>query len=176
LSRVSLRYAKALFSLALEEKKLNTIAADLDEIRSLAENNADFASFVVNPLISTAKQIELIREIFSGKVDKLTYNFLELICDKKRLNQLLYILNAFDDLVLNHRTPLNAEVTSAVALDDQQLDAIKSNLEALTSKSVILTTKEDSALIGGFKVLVGGVIIDNSVRYQLSKLKEKLVS
>jgi len=176
LSRVSLRYAKAVFALAVEEKKLDIIAADMEEIRLLINNNADFSSFISSPLISSASQVELIRQIFSGKVDKLTYNFLELICNKKRLNQLEDILIVFDDLLLKHHNQLNAEITSAVALDDLQLQAIKDNLETMTNKSVILTTKEDAALIGGFKVLVGGVIIDNSVRYQLSKLKEKLVS
>ena len=86
------------------------------------------------------------------------------------------ILEAFNDLLLKHRNQLRAEVTSAVSLDDQQLDAIKANLESMTDKSVILKTKEDSVLIGGFKVLVAGVIIDNSIQNQLSKLKEKLVS
>jgi len=176
LSRVSVRYAKALFSLAHEEKKLDNIADDLSEIKSLIKNSADFSNFIINPLVSSIKQVAAISGIFSGKVDNLTFNFLELVCKKKRLNQLAEILNAFDDLLLKHRKQLHAEVTSAVSLDDQQLDAIKANLESMMDKSVILNTKEDSSLIGGFKVLVDGIIIDNSVQYQLSKLKEKLVS
>ena len=176
MSRVSVRYARALFSLAQEEKKLDIIANDLSEIRSLIKSNADFSSFIINPLVSSIKQIAAVKGIFSGKVNDLTSNFLELICGKKRLNQLAEILDAFDKLLLKYRNQLHAEVTSAVSMDDQQLDAIKANLESMTDKSVILKTKEDSTLIGGFKVLVDGVIIDNSVQYQLSKLKEKLVS
>ena len=176
MSRVSVRYARALFSLAGEVKKLDTIAVDLAELRKLSESNKDFSAFLVNPLLSSSKQAEVIRELFSGKVDILTYNFLELLCKKKRMNQLSEILDAFDNLLLKKRNQVYAEVTSAAVLDDQQLDAIKANLESMTDKSVILNTKKDSALIGGFKVLIDGVIIDNSVQYQLFKLKEKLVS
>ena len=176
MSRVSIRYAKALFSLALEEKKLDIIANDLKEIEKLIEVNDQFRNFISSPLISSVKHIELVKNIFSGKVDALTINFLELISKKKRFNQLPEILIAFNELSLQYHNQLYAEITSAVALDDQQLDAIKSNLEAMTSKSIILKTKEDKTLIGGFKVMVEGLIIDNSVQYQLLKLKEKLVS
>lgn len=176
MSRVSIRYAKALFSLALEEKKLDRIANDLKEIETLIEVNNQFSNFISSPLISSVKHIELVKNIFPGKVDVLTINFLELISKKKRFNRLPGILIAFNELLLRHHNQLHAEITSAVPLDDQQLDAIKSNLEAMTSKSIILNTKEDKKLIGGFKVMVEGLIIDNSVQYQLWKLKEKLVS
>jgi F-type H+-transporting ATPase subunit delta len=176
LSRVSIRYARALFSLAQEGKKLDTVADDLDGIKSLLVNSSDFSSFVDNPLLSSSKQSEVVNELFSGKVDKLTSDFLELICRKKRLNQLVEIILAFDSLLLDQRNQVHAEVTSASVLDDQQMDDIRSNLEAMTQKSVILNTKKDKGLIGGFKVLIDGVIIDSSVKYQLAKLKEKLVS
>jgi len=176
LSRVSVRYARALFSLADEEKKLETIAADMGELKKLVESSTDFSDFILNPLLSSSKQSAVIREFFTGKVDTRTFDFLQLLCKKKRLNQLPEILDAFDSLLLKKRNQVHAEVTSAVALDDQQMDAIKANLESMTDKSVILNSKKDSALIGGFKVLIDGVIIDNSVQYQLFKLKEKLVS
>jgi F-type H+-transporting ATPase subunit delta len=176
LSRVSVRYARALFSLADEEKKLEAIAVDMGELKKLVEGDTDFGDFILNPLLSSSKQADVIRELFTGKVDPITFDFLQLLCKKKRLNQLSEIVDAYNGLMLKKRNQVHAEVTSAVALDDQQMDAIKANLESMTDKSVILNTKKDSALIGGFKVLIDGVIIDNSVQYQLFKLKEKLVS
>lgn len=176
MSRVSIRYARAVFSLAVDEKKLESIASDLQSIQSLLESSPDFVRFINNPLVSNTRQVDVIKDLFSGKVDRLTMDFLELICNKKRLSQLAEILAAFNALLLRKRNQVHAEVTSAAALDDRQLDALRANLESMTKKSVILNTKKDASLIGGFKVLVDGVIIDNSVQYQLSKLKEKLVS
>lgn len=176
MSRVSARYAKALFSLAIDEKKLDNVANDMNEISLLIKNNRDFNNFVLNPLISNAKQSEIIKSIFSGKIEKISLNFLELICKKKRLNNLPEIAVAFDQLLLKHRNQLYAEITSAASLDDKQIAAIKSNLEAITDKSVVLNTREDASIIGGFKVLIEGIIIDNSIQYQLMKLKERLVS
>ena len=77
---------------------------------------------------------------------------------------------------MKHRNQIVAELTSPSALDGKQLDLIKTNIETMTKKSVLLETKEDASLIGGFTVKIDDIVIDNSVRYQLFKLKEKLIS
>ncbi|NOG46526.1 MAG: ATP synthase F1 subunit delta [Calditrichaeota bacterium] len=176
MSRISIRYAKALFSLAQDEKKLDTVANDLAELKELFNSNVQFKTFVLNPLLSGTKKTEVFKNLFSGKLDPLTMNFLFLLSSKKRVDVLDQILLKFDELLLSHKNQIVAEVTSPISLDDGQLDSIKSNIENITQKSVLIEAKEDSSLIGGFTVKIEDVIIDNSVRYQLSKLKEKLIS
>ena len=176
MSRVSIRYAKAIFSLALEENKLDEVTRDLESIKSLMRENKDFNSFVINPLISRSQQVTIVKDLFVGKVQDLTSNFLQLICKKKRLNQLTEILNRFKELLMAHKNQVFAEVTSSDELDSAQLGEIKSNLESMTEKNILLSTRKDESLIGGFTVQVAGVIIDNSVQNQLIKLKEKLIS
>jgi F-type H+-transporting ATPase subunit delta len=176
LSRVSIRYAKALFAVALEESKLDKIVEDLNSIKKLFKQNNEFRAFLSNPLIRNAEQSIVSDELFSGKVDRLINDFLQLLCRKKRLNQLMEIIKRFDELVLIQRNQLIAGVTSADLMEQSQLDMIKSNLEKMTGKTIILESKTDSGLIGGFKVFVEGVVIDNSIQYQLEKLKEKLIA
>ncbi len=176
MSRISIRYAKALFSLAQDEKKLDTVANDLSELKILLDTSSDFKTFVVNPLISGNKKAEVLKSLFSGKLDPLTMNFLYLLSSKKRVDVLDQILQKFDELLLKYRNQVVAELTSSSVLDDKQLDAIKTNIETMTQKTVLLETNEDNSLIGGFTVKIEDIIIDNSVRYQLAKLKEKLVS
>jgi F-type H+-transporting ATPase subunit delta len=176
LSRISIRYAKALFSLAQDEKKLDIVANDLGELKRLIDTSADFNKFVLNPLIIGNKKAEILKSLFSGKLDPLTMNFLYLLSNKKRVDVLDQILLKFDELLLKQRNQVVAELSSTSVLDDKQLNLIKANIEEMTQKSVILETKEDASLIGGFTVKIEDVIIDNSVRYQLAKLKEKLIS
>lgn len=176
MSRVSKRYAKALFSLALEDKKLDAVADDLESIKKLTDSGDDFKNFIMNPLISSSKQLKVIKDLFAGKLEDITLNFLYLLGEKKRLNLLPEILERFDELLLVHRNQVVAEVVSADTLDDKQLKSIQGNVEQLTNKSVLLSTSQDKSLIGGFMVRIEDIIIDNSIRYQLSKLKEKLIS
>ena len=176
MSRISIRYAKALFSLAQDEKKLDIVANDLSNIKGLIETSVDFNTFLLNPLISGNKKAEVLNSMFAEKVDPLTLNFLNLLSSKKRVNVLDQILIRFEELLLKHRNQIVAELISTASLDSDQLDSIKANIEAITQKSVLLETKEDASLIGGFTVKIDDIIIDNSVRYQLTKLKEKLIS
>lgn len=176
MSRISIRYAKALFSLAQDQKKLDKVADDLSDLKGLLGSSDDFNKFVINPLISGNKKAEILKSLFSGKLDPLTLDFLYLLSNKKRVNVLDEILLKFDALLLKHRNQIVAELTSPSALDGKQLDLIKTNIETMTKKSVLLETKEDASLIGGFTVKIDDIVIDNSVRYQLFKLKEKLIS
>jgi F-type H+-transporting ATPase subunit delta len=176
LSRVSIRYAKALFSLALDNNKLDAVNEDFTSIKKLAESNVEFQNFISNPLISSAKQLEVVKNLFAGKIEDITLDFLYLLSEKKRLNLLPEILQKFDELILAHRNQVIAEVISADVLDDKQLKSIQDNIEHMTNKSVLLNTRQDKSLIGGFMVRIEDIIIDNSIRYQLSKLKEKLIS
>ena len=176
MSRISIRYAKALFSLAQDEKKLDKVANDLSELKKLLGGSVDFNTFVLNPLISGSKKAGILKALFSDKLDPLTMDFLYLLSNKKRVNLLDQILLRFEELLLKHRNQIVAKLTSPSSLDSKQLDAIKTNIEKMTQKSVLLETTEDASLIGGFTVKIEDIIIDNSVRYQLAKLKEKLIS
>ncbi|MCB0283259.1 MAG: ATP synthase F1 subunit delta [Calditrichaeota bacterium] len=176
MSRVSKRYAKALFSLAIEEKKLDSVADDLNVINDLTKSNQDFVGFISNPLITSGKQLEVVKSLFSNKLNDLTLNFLCLLSEKRRLNLLPEILQKFDVLILVYRNQVRADIISADTLDKEQLKQIQDNIELLTKKSVLLNTRQDKTLIGGFTVKIEDIIIDNSIRYQLSKLKEKLIS
>lgn len=176
MSRVSIRYAKAIFSLALEEDKLDKVSGDFESIKALIMENRDFKSFIFNPLISSSNQITIVRDLFAGKVQELTSNFLQLICKKKRFNQLTEILSRFEELLMAHKNQIFAEITSAGELEAKQLNEIKLNLENMTEKNILLSSKKDANLVGGFTVQVEGVIIDNSIQNQLVKLKEKLIS
>lgn len=176
MSRVSIRYARAIFALALEEKKLAEVNSDLESIKKLIQVNKDFGSFVLNPLVGHNQASAIIGEMFTDKVNSLTANFLQLICKKKRLNLLSEIIMRFEELLMAHNNQVFAKISSADELDSVQIDEIKSNLENMTNKSVLIKTKKDSSLIGGFTVQVEGVIIDNSIQNQLVKLKEKLIS
>ena len=176
MSRISIRYAKALFSQAQDEKKLDIVAEDLAELKKLLETSVDFNAFVQNPLISGIKKSEILKSLFSGKFNPLTMNFLFLLSSKKRVDVLDQILIKFDELLLKYRNQVVVELNSPSILDEEQLNAIKANIEEMTNKSVVLETKKDASLIGGFTVKIEDFIIDNSVRYQLAKLKEKLIS
>jgi F-type H+-transporting ATPase subunit delta len=71
---------------------------------------------------------------------------------------------------------VNAEITSATPLGDEQFAAIQSKLETKFKKKIKATAAVDAKLLGGFIVQVGGTIYDYSIETQLQSLGRKLAS
>lgn len=176
MNRVSKRYAKALFELAKEQNKLDKIYSDFRELDKLAGEHGEFHDFIINPLISKATKYQVVKQLFESRFDDLAYRFLLLINEKNRISLLPEMIERFDALLLEHRNQVEGEVVSAVELSGSQIGTIQKNIEDLIGKTVILKQRLDADVLGGFVVKVQDIIIDNSVRYQLSRLREKLLA
>ncbi len=176
MSRVSKRYSKALFSLAMEENVLEKVSADMSSLRELLSAESSFLAFTKNPLVSGTHKEKVLEELFKASFQSLTLDFVKLLSRKKRLDVLDDVVTDFEALMLLHRNQLEAEIVSAQPLDGEQVSAIKQRLKELFGKEILVRLKEDASLIGGFLVRINGQIIDNSIRYQLTKLKEQLVA
>ncbi len=63
MSRVGIRYSKALFQLAKEQHKLEQVESELVMLSGLIKSNRDLNGLLVNPLITAAKKV---RDRFAG--------------------------------------------------------------------------------------------------------------
>jgi F-type H+-transporting ATPase subunit delta len=176
LSRVAKRYAKALFQVAIEQNVLDNVKTDFEQVKSLLVESDEFKNFLENPLISEFEKSKVITALFKNKFSDLTYDFLQLLTKKKRSSILPDAAEEFNQLLLEHRNFVKGDLISAVDLSDEQTSKIKSNIEEATGKSVILKQHLDPKIIGGFIVKIEDIIIDNSIRFQLNKLRERLVA
>ena len=175
MSRVAKRYAKALFQLGVEEKKLEQLENDFAQMENLLKESDDFSLFIANPLISESEKAKILAKLFKSKLSDSGYNFLQLLTSKKRSSFLPDCIEQFRLLLDEHRNILKGELISVVDLSDTQMAKIKENVEKMTGKSVVFDKRLDPSIIGGFIVKVEDIIIDNSIRFQLNKLRERLI-
>ncbi len=176
MNRVAKRYAKALFELAKEEDKLSAVRDDFKVIAGLIEERGDFRSFLENPLISERNKSDTMKRLLDKKISVLSYHFLLLLAKKKRSAVLPAVVQQFHRLMLEYENKVEGDVVSAADLNDEQLDKIKKHVQQAIGKEVILKQRTDAGVIGGFVVKVEDLIIDSSIRYQLNKLREKLIA
>ena len=175
-SLIARRYAKAFYELAAEQKKLDAVASDIDSLISLNDDE-NFMSFLKNPSVDRKVQIEVMSKIAKkAKADKLTTNFLGVISDNGRLALLMEILKTTSDTIAEHRGELRADVTSARALTDKQLKELRAALKKATGQDVDVTLHHDESLIGGLKIQVGSLLIDQTVKTRLERLERALKS
>jgi F-type H+-transporting ATPase subunit delta len=176
MSRVGIRYSKALFQLAKEQQKLEKVEAELLMLSGLIKSNRDLKGLLVNPLITAAKKVDIVSRLFKGKLDDLTYNFVILICRNKRSHLLQEITDQFHERVLEDQGIWQGQIFCTQALAPAQIDQITKRIMALTGKTVILQPQVDRGLLGGFIVKIKDTIIDLSIKGQLERLRAKLIS
>ena len=172
-SGVAGRYATALFELALEEKKLDAVKADLDRFTKLMEESDDLTRLVRSPVYGAEDQTRALTAVLEkAEIAGLAANFLKQVAANRRLFSIHQILKTFRALAARHKGQVTAQVTVAEKLSDPNLDALKGALKTVTGgKDIDLDVKVDPAIIGGLIVQVGSRMVDSSLRTKLNSIK-----
>lgn len=68
----------------------------------------------------------------------------------------------------------SAEVTSALALSDEEKETVKSQVLAKAGDLAEVTFREDPAILGGLVIQVGDKVLDGSVAGKLNAMRESL--
>jgi F-type H+-transporting ATPase subunit delta len=166
------RYALALFELARDQDALDVVAGDLGNLRTLLGESADLRRLVDSPVLSREEQGRAITAL-AERVGfaPLTKQFLGLLAHKRRLFALPGIIAAYQAMLGEHKGEVSAEVSSAVALSEEQLAAVKEQLSKAVGRTVTLATAVDPSLLGGLVVRVGSRMLDASLRTKLQRLE-----
>lgn len=175
-SPVARRYAQALFELGADHDELEALGEALQGANELFQKSDELRSVLLNPAVDLEERRGVIKAVADkAGWPKLFRNFLMLLLDRDRLNQLGAIATAFADKIDDHLGRARARVTSAVELGDEELDRLRDQLAKLTGKDVIMTTEVDESLIGGVVARVESKVYDGSVRNHLQRMREKIL-
>lgn len=166
------RYATALFELALEERALDKVKADLENFDALIAANPDLDRLVRSPVFGADEQLKALNAVLKKVgIDGIAARFLNVVTTNRRLFSLREIIKGFRALVAKHKGEVTADVTVAEKLNDAHLKALKSALKSVTGKDVDLAVKVDPAIIGGLVVKLGSRMVDSSLRTKLNSIK-----
>jgi len=174
--RIVRRYASALFGAASKADAVDAVESDLGLVGYVLESSPALWDAMVSPIIPPAKKREILGDIFEGKVHKITLAYLGLLADKRREEALRQTESEYVILANEARGIVQAEVTSATPLDEDQEARLVAKLSATTGKQIQLAKRVDPSAIGGVLVRIGDTVIDGSVRGQLAALRERLLS
>ncbi len=171
------RYASALFDLAAEAGSVSAVESDMEKLQNALRESQDLQELTTNPQVSRGASEKAFWGISALLgVTELTQNFLGVLAKNRRLGQLSNIIRAFQSIAAAQRGEVTAEVTSAHALNDSQLDALKSKLTAREGRTVKLSANVDPDLLGGLVVTIGSKRIDSSIRTRLNSLATAMKS
>jgi F-type H+-transporting ATPase subunit delta len=166
------RYASALFELAQEQNQLDAVDSDLSKFQALLDQSDDLNRLVKSPAFAAEEQQRALGAVMDwAAIGATTGNFLKVVTRNRRLFAAEDMIKTFRALLARHRGEVAAEVTSAVALTDAQLAALKDKLKSSYGKDVRLDAKVDPSLLGGLVVKIGSRMFDSSFKTKLTNLK-----
>ena len=169
------RYASALFDLASENGTVTAVESDLETLSEALAESPDFAALTTSPKVGRGDARKAIAALARAmKLSALTGNFLGVLAQNRRLNQLPKVIAAFRAIAAAQRGEVTAQVTSAHALTDAQLADLKAKLTAREGRTVKLSTKVEPDLLGGLVVTIGSKRIDASIRTRLNSLSQAM--
>jgi F-type H+-transporting ATPase subunit delta len=170
----SRRYASALLEVAVDVNFLESVTEDLQLIREVLASSRELQLALKSPLVKGDVKSRILEGIFAGKVCDKTIIFLKLLAHKKRAQLLDEVVTEFNTLLDERNGVLNADVKSAVKLNDDQARELVNGLSVRTGKKIRARMSLDESLIGGFTVKIGDTILDGSVSHQLQLLRKSL--
>jgi len=168
------RYADALFSISLEHGTLDAWADELTRLGTVVEHPL-VRRALLTPSVSISQKSAAIRAI-AGTISKEIEALVTLLLERKRIQLLPAVAQAFSEQLRKYRGVELAEVTSAVELTAEERSLVAQRLADQLGKTVELTTRVDPAIMGGVVVRVGDQLYDSSVRGKLEALRERLAS
>ncbi len=173
--KVADRYARLLLK-STQAEKFEKISHDIERLSDLIKESAEFIDFLNNPVISPKRKSEIVNRLFERKLDPVMQKFLAFLAEKERLPALPSICEVFQQLSDEHGNIIRAKLTSVAPLRDDQIDNILGKLKKHFGKDILIETGLDRNLLGGFTVQVGDLIYDYSIRAQLEKYREAVLS
>lgn len=173
-SSLSRRYAKAIFALALEERKEEETGREIEDFIQ-AYSASPLQVVLNNPAFSLRSRNSIVVEVAQGlKLSPLVTHFLCLLLERDRLGFLWTIALRYRRLLDEKKGRVEIRIVSASPLEEALRERLREVLRRVSGKEVILQEESDPGLIGGIVIHLEGKVYDGSVRTQLEKLKGRM--
>ncbi len=169
---VAREYGHALYVVAREEDDVATYVNALTIVSDSFVRNPEYLLFLASPNIPMHQRVASLEAVFSSLLPQKLVSFLQLLCEKGRLECFEDARKLFLELFEASKNILNITVKSAVPLTDSEKERLKNKLETIYNCSLRMHYVTDATLIGGVAIETEDKIIDGSTRNRLQQVKE----
>jgi F-type H+-transporting ATPase subunit delta len=167
------RYAQAVFEISQEAGRVDRWR---DDVRTIAEylGNRRLLFVLSEPKIPYERKELILRDLLADKVQPEALSLALLLVERSLAELAPRISQEFERLYNDYRGQAEAQVTTAVPLDDDLRQQIAGQLQALTGKRILLRERVDPTILGGAIARVGDTLIDGSLRRRFQLLRQQI--
>ncbi len=151
--------------------------AEAQQIAALADQSKELREVWDTPSIAAEQKRAVLDAIVQrAGLSRPVRNFVAVLIDKGRTRFLSEIVKQFAHDLNDRLGIAEAEVTTARELSAQERAELEADLSRVTGKTVRAKYEQNPALLGGAIARVGSTVYDGSVKGQLERIRQQLVS
>jgi F-type H+-transporting ATPase subunit delta len=173
-SNVARRYASGIFQLAQEEKAIDTWRAELAKLDALLQDDVLVAAFQ-NPAVGVTRRMALA-QLLKPELRPETENLLRLLVEHFRTQEINRIREEFERLADEASGIVHAIVTTAIELEQDDRRRYEQALARKLGRKVSVNFVTAPAIVGGAAIQIADHLVDGTVRTQLARLRQELLS
>jgi F-type H+-transporting ATPase subunit delta len=171
------RYARALFDVVSKSGDVDAALVEMKTLGDAISGHADLRRALTSPGVPLGAKQSVMRELLALQpVSKVVARLLALIVENDDVNELRHVVDAFEQRVNDFHHVVRAELSSAVPLPPERVQAIEASLSAVSGAKVLITPAVDPSLLGGVVAKVGSRVYDGSVARHLQRIRARLVA
>lgn len=168
-------YAEAIYEMARDRDAVETIGGELEELERLFGESPEFSSLLLSPNVDREEKKRVMRKVLGGAISPLALYFLLTLIDKNREILIPYMAGEYREILDRALNRTDAEVTSAVPLEEELLARIRDVLARALEKEVRLNMKVDPTILGGIVVRVEDRVLDASLLGRFERLRPRML-
>jgi F-type H+-transporting ATPase subunit delta len=170
------RYARALLDVATARGEAARLRDELAQASELLRQPGELRTVLTHPGVRADRRKAVARALFTGRASALLARLVELLADRGRVELLPDVERAYTEAWNAQRNVVAAEATSATALGEVQVAALRAALGSVSGREVELQLRVDPAVLGGVSVKMEDRTYDGTVRAQLAGLRRRLLT
>ena len=163
---VSKVYGDALFSLAVEENRVDEL---WDETRAMKQVLSE------NPEMTMEKKMDVLQEVFQKELSQDMMGLLHVLVKKGRIGELIPVLAYFNECAMAYKKIGKVQIQTPMPLSEKQKKKIEQKLLEVSEYETLSVDYEiDKSLLGGIVIRIGNQVLDNSIRAKLDAMTRDL--
>jgi F-type H+-transporting ATPase subunit delta len=169
-------FARALFDLASAAGAVDETDEGVAAVAAAARGHGGLREALTDTAVPVEKKRAVLRELFGGSATPEAVAIATLAVERGGVELLREVATRYREISEAERGMVVAEVTTAVALDDELRARLQDRLSASLGRPVSLRERVDGDILGGIVIKVAGRVLDGSLALQLDEARDRLSS
>ncbi|TWW14093.1 ATP synthase subunit delta [Dellaglioa algida] len=173
---VANRYGEAIFEIAEEQGNIVAFSEELEELRQVFLANPQLSDVLVGAQLDLLEKQGLIKVLLKD-ASPIIANVIQMVFDYGRMGDMVGIIEEFERLCDVKEKVVHATVTTAIKLDDDQLEKLSAKFaERIGANKIVFNNIIDEKIIGGVVIEANNQIFDGSISSKINKVKRLLAN